>query len=578
MQLSRIVFLCLYLFTLPVHSQVSSDELLEDIQKLYIGILGRAADQAGQDYWEEEISSGSLTLENVRASFTEQDEYTSIYGDLTNTQLVTLIYQNFLGRDADADGLSYWVGELDAGSINADQMVNAIINAVDDTSNIDSQTVIDRSVLANKVTVATYFTSEFTEQEVNDLFTEAAQEAVANVDSSSSSVDTAMAYVDETLASFESSASVWVINSDNTRSQYIFEENSTQGILVDVQSVEEVVVGNSTYTYVEATGIPSYSVTLSQGEVDDLNARPKADSDFATGSTTASAGEAVEFGEDIGYESRSTCTENGGFGYWPPGPECPENVSHQISFNTNPVVSNSDCSTSLGTTGLYINGTAIFNWGDGQSYNMQGDWQNLAPFAELYDVDFCGGHAAAGEYHHHFYSSCMANAFGDAGSAHSPIYGYAADGYPMYGPWHADGVLATSSWVARDYTANSITGCGSDGVRDCVLVDPYDVSQGVESTGNGPSTSDTVTSGSGNTFLASSGFYYEDYYWDTSLTEAGGEYLDQYNGHEHGGLGYHYHMTIVEDGESFTPSFPFSIGPRYRGRLDGEALTRCTSG
>jgi len=96
--------------------------------------------------------------------------------------------------------------------------------------------------------------------------------------------------------------------------------------------------------------------------------------------------------------------------------------------------------------------------------------------AEVYDVDVCGGHAANGDYHHHFSSGCLGKLVNDEGTDHSPIYGYAADGYAIYGPWYSDGVLAKSSWAVRDYDdASSATGCGTAGVRDCVLVDEFDV-------------------------------------------------------------------------------------------------------
>ncbi|MFT4940524.1 MAG: hypothetical protein ACI88A_003580 [Paraglaciecola sp.] len=106
------------------------------------------------------------------------------------------------------------------------------------------------------------------------------------------------------------------------------------------------------------------------------------------------------------------------------------------------------------------------------SYNNDGDWQNLAPVAEFYDVDICGGHAGNGNYHHHFYTSCLADLISDKGNEHSPIYGYAADGYPVYGPWESDAVLAISAWTVRDYSSDSATGC-ADNARSCSLVDQY---------------------------------------------------------------------------------------------------------
>jgi len=197
--------LFLSLFSSPLYSQVSDEELIADVQQLYIGILGRAADQPGLDYWEAEILSGSLTLENVRASFTQQTEYSAIYSGLNSTQLVTLIYQNFLERDPDSAGLSYWTAELDNGLINPDQMVNAIINAVEDPSNTNSQTLVDRSVLTHKVTVASYFTSAFNSSTVDDHYLSTAQQAIAEVDASSASVTSATVYIDEALASRDNS-------------------------------------------------------------------------------------------------------------------------------------------------------------------------------------------------------------------------------------------------------------------------------------------------------------------------------------------------------------------------------------
>jgi len=187
------------LFSSPLYSQVSDEELIVDIQQLYIGILGRAADQPGLDYWVDEIESGQLTLENARASFTQQIEYTSLYGGLDNSTLVTRIYQNFLERDPDGEGLSYWVSELDAGSINSDQLVNALVNAVEDPSASSDQALTDKSVLTNKVSAAEYFTGAFSGQNVDDAFILVAQSAVADVDSNATSVDVSIAAIDAAL-------------------------------------------------------------------------------------------------------------------------------------------------------------------------------------------------------------------------------------------------------------------------------------------------------------------------------------------------------------------------------------------
>lgn len=409
-------------------------------------------------------------------------------------------------------------------------------------------------------------------------------------DSDSDSTTTSSSTSSDVVASTTSDTSTdlytaWKVNSSNDVSAVMLEDGA--GILVNVQSVSPVTVNSVNYAQVKATGIPDYSVEMTQTLIDDLNARPKASSDFLTGQVTVSAGETVAFGEDIGYNSNSSCTTGAGAGYWPPGPVCPENTNKTGYFPEAPEQTDDECDTGLSAIGYAINGTSIYNWDDGQSYNNENVWDTLAPVAETYDVDICGGHAANGDYHHHFYSSCWADMAGEDKVGHSPIYGYAADGYPVYGPWYDTGVPAKSSWVARDYSATSATGCGTDGERSCLLVDQYDISKGTETaSSSGPTTSGSFTSQSGNSFSTTSGFFFQDYYYDSSLAEQGGAYLDQYNGHEHDGLGYHYHLTITQKtsdsaipfelDDGYVPSFPYTFGPRYRGKLADNAISSCS--
>lgn len=372
----------------------------------------------------------------------------------------------------------------------------------------------------------------------------------------------------------------WIINTTE-RSNEIFESAiSSLGVLEDVQIAEEQTVNAIDYIYVEATGIPNYDIEITQDIIDELNGRPRLANDFSGAATTAIIGQTVVFGEDIGYNSSNTnCTTTGGDGYWPPGPVCPTDQSKAEYLAANPTPTATECETGLGTTGILVNGTSIFNWGDGQSFGNN-IWYNLAPVAEQYDVDICGGHAAGGNYHHHFYTSCLADLVGDDGSDHSPIYGFAADGYALYGPYESSGVLAVSGWATRDYgAATTAGGCGTTGERTCTLVDQYDLAQGVDaSVTQGPDIGATVTTLSGNSLAADDGYYFEDYFY-AGVTATGAQ-LDQHNGHDNGdGHGYHYHITLVDDGTgSLAPSFPYTVGPRFYGELPGNALTSCGGG
>lgn len=364
----------------------------------------------------------------------------------------------------------------------------------------------------------------------------------------------------------------WQINTV-TRSTNI--QESGQGVLVNVQSVTTTVENNEEFTTFNATGVPDYTVTITQDDIDTLNNRPNAASDFRTpsGRTFVNVGDVVEFGEDIGYTRSPGCD----LGYWPPGPECPSNQSVVNKIPTQPEPASQTCNTGLNSIGVMLNGTSVFNWDDGSSYNNQNVWNNLAPKFEVYDVDMCLGHAQQqGNYHHHMFSKCLQELMGDDGSSHSPIYGFAADGYPIYGPYFSQGVLAKSAWVMRDYDdPNSASGCGVAGERSCQLVDQYDLSQGTTSVTSGPTTAVTVTSMSGNPIDASEGIYFEDYYYDSGLTSLGGEYLDQHNGHDHDDLGYHYHITVEEVSGALSPVFPYQVGPTFYGRLPSGGIANC---
>ena len=109
----------------------------ENIALLYSAALNRAPDSAGLFGWESgfalSISSaaqaqgpyaalaetpvtvGGATLPNLAYGFTHSQEFQSEYGALSNTQFVTLLYQNVLGRAPDSVGLSGWLAYMTTG-------------------------------------------------------------------------------------------------------------------------------------------------------------------------------------------------------------------------------------------------------------------------------------------------------------------------------------------------------------------------------------------------------------------------------------------------------------------------------
>lgn len=122
-----------------------------DLQQLYVGYFGRAADQEGLNFWLEAINNGGLSLDNVHASFVQSAEYVAQYEGLSSTDLVAEVYLNVLGRPAEAEGLAFWADALDAGTITQDQLIEGLLSGL---------SASDALIVSNKVTVANYYTAQ----------------------------------------------------------------------------------------------------------------------------------------------------------------------------------------------------------------------------------------------------------------------------------------------------------------------------------------------------------------------------------------------------------------------------------
>jgi hypothetical protein len=312
---------------------------------------------------------------------------------------------------------------------------------------------------------------------------------------------------------------------------------------------------------VECSGIPGYSTNITTMILESLTSRPTASEDFINKSTLATLGYSYEFGANIGYASKS-CS----LGYWPPGPSCPIADNRQYSFPLQPIIDFVQKTIiGLGPIGLFINGATIYGFKDAHSYKNLNQWENLAPELERYDLDICLGHAdPSGTYHHHQYSDCLRIQSGDTQDQHSPIYGWLQDGFPLYGPYQGESLLAKSCWIQRDYTSAS-SGC-PDGRRSCILNNPTDLGEGAYTLPqvlHGPDPSSFILSMSGDKIPATSGIYYQDYYFNKSCYEQGGASLNVNNGHIHDDLGFHYHITLDSQ---LHPVFPYLVGPKLYGK------------
>jgi len=90
----------------------------------------------------------------------------------------------------------------------------------------------------------------------------------------------------------------------------------------------------------------------------------------------------------------------------------------------------------MGPIGVALNGVVFFNPFE------QGGMNAVEGYSEVWLDSCCGHPQQTGVYHYHKYPSCVKSPFADDGKQHSPIVGFAFDGFPVYGPYESADLMA----------------------------------------------------------------------------------------------------------------------------------------
>ena len=169
----------------------------------------------------------------------------------------------------------------------------------------------------------------------------------------------------------------------------------------------------------------------------------------------------------------------GPFGDRNPNTPGDQDATYRVSLN--PMEASRYEATGLANVGVATNGVGIFNWSDAHAWEASSnsiemlnrgqyrDWNTIALVFRLNGLDDGGGHPAGGGpggssddalYHYHQSPYSLAEQLDpdNNGDRHSPIIGYAFDGFPIYGQYaYANGVddsagfrQMTSSYQLRD--------------------------------------------------------------------------------------------------------------------------------
>lgn len=90
----------------------------------------------------------------------------------------------------------------------------------------------------------------------------------------------------------------------------------------------------------------------------------------------------------------------------------------------------------MGPIGMALNGVVFFNPFEQEGLNA------VEGYSEVW-LDACCGHPQqTGVYHYHKYPSCVKSPFVDNGKQHSPLLGFAFDGFPVFGPYESKETMA----------------------------------------------------------------------------------------------------------------------------------------
>lgn len=126
-----------------------------DVAELYVALFGRAPDHAGLDYWANQMAHVVSQSQIAEIMFGVEPARAYYPNGSTNSQIVAEFYENVLGRVADAQGLTYWVNQLNHSSKGA--VITSMIDSALNYTGTDTVACNARELFENKLNVSMYY-------------------------------------------------------------------------------------------------------------------------------------------------------------------------------------------------------------------------------------------------------------------------------------------------------------------------------------------------------------------------------------------------------------------------------------
>lgn len=131
-----------------------SEALNLEVAQLYVALFGRAPDAEGLAYWAGLRSAGQSMQQVADTMFGTTPARTYFPTGLSNEEIISSLYENVLGRPADAAGLAFWTGKLNASGATPGSVIAEMIGVVAEYRGSDPAGIESAALFNNRVLVA----------------------------------------------------------------------------------------------------------------------------------------------------------------------------------------------------------------------------------------------------------------------------------------------------------------------------------------------------------------------------------------------------------------------------------------
>ncbi len=112
------------------------------IARLYRAFFLREPDLGGFNYWYGQSVGLDYDPNPISYSFSVQTEFSNLYGDVSNSEFIDLVYANLFNRAPDPQGKTYWLGLLDSGQLNRGQVMIWFSEGLENKHNVDGRILV----------------------------------------------------------------------------------------------------------------------------------------------------------------------------------------------------------------------------------------------------------------------------------------------------------------------------------------------------------------------------------------------------------------------------------------------------